>query len=157
MNWRNTESSPVSFSSPAAVIDDRSITVSATRMRAAQRTASAIAGVLGAYLVLFPTVRIRTLIFLGIFITLVNLPALVVIGFFIVIQFVEGFASLRLSGHPATEQIAFAELLRSGAYDRHVRRMRARYRARRDKLVRMLVERAPAVTPSGAAASRTDG
>src|SRR5207245_2285970 len=67
----------------------------------------AIAGVLGAYLVLFPTVRIRTLIFLGIFITLVNLPALVVIGFFIVIQFVEGFASLRLSGHPATEQIAY--------------------------------------------------
>jgi rhomboid family protein len=67
----------------------------------------AIAGVLGAYLVLFPTVRIRTLIFLGIFITLVNLPAIVVIGFFIVIQFVEGFASLRLSGHPATEQIAY--------------------------------------------------
>jgi GntR family transcriptional regulator / MocR family aminotransferase len=53
---------------------------------------------------------------------------------------------------PATDQIAFAELLRSGAYDRHVRRMRVRYHARRDRLVRMLAERAPAVTPSGAAA-----
>lgn len=53
---------------------------------------------------------------------------------------------------PATDQIAFAELLRSGAYDRHVRRMRARYRARRDRLVGMLAERVPAVTPTGAAA-----
>jgi GntR family transcriptional regulator/MocR family aminotransferase len=53
---------------------------------------------------------------------------------------------------PATDQVAFAELLRSGAYDRHVRRMRARYRMRRERLVRMLAERAPAVTPSGAAA-----
>jgi GntR family transcriptional regulator / MocR family aminotransferase len=53
---------------------------------------------------------------------------------------------------PATDQIAFADLLHSGAYDRHVRRMRARYRARRDRLVRMLAERVPAVTPSGAAA-----
>jgi GntR family transcriptional regulator/MocR family aminotransferase len=53
---------------------------------------------------------------------------------------------------PATDQVAFAELLRSGAYDRHVRRMRARYRTRRERLVRMLAERAPAVTPSGAAA-----
>jgi membrane associated rhomboid family serine protease len=67
----------------------------------------AIAGVLGAYLVLSPGARVRTLIFLGIFITVVQLPALVVIGFFIVIQFIEGFASLRLSGHAATEQVAY--------------------------------------------------
>ena len=67
----------------------------------------AIAGVLGAYLVLSPGARIRTLIFLGIFITVLQLPAVVVIGFFIVIQFVEGFASLRLAGHPATENVAY--------------------------------------------------
>ena len=67
----------------------------------------AIAGVLGAYLVLSPGARIRTLIFLGIFITVVQLPAVIVIGFFIVIQFVEGLASLRLAGHAATEQIAY--------------------------------------------------
>ncbi|MEA2661525.1 MAG: hypothetical protein QOH08_1097 [Chloroflexota bacterium] len=67
----------------------------------------AIAGVLGAYLVLFPRARIRTLIFLGIFITVLQLPALVVIGFFVLIQFVEAFGSLRLSGHAATEQVAY--------------------------------------------------
>ena len=46
---------------------------------------------------------------------------------------------------PAPDQIALCQLLRSGAYERHVRRMRARYRARRDRLVAMLAERAPAL------------
>ncbi|HEX9268720.1 MAG TPA: rhomboid family intramembrane serine protease [Candidatus Limnocylindria bacterium] len=67
----------------------------------------AIAGVLGAYLIMFPTARIRTLIFLGIFITVVQLPAIVVIGFFIVIQLIEGLAELRMTGHPAAESIAY--------------------------------------------------
>jgi GntR family transcriptional regulator / MocR family aminotransferase len=53
---------------------------------------------------------------------------------------------------PALDQIAFAELLGSGAYERHVRRMRARYRHRRDRLVAMLAERAPAITPVGISA-----
>jgi GntR family transcriptional regulator / MocR family aminotransferase len=38
----------------------------------------------------------------------------------------------------APDQIALAELLRSGAYERHVRRMRGRYRARRDRLLAAL-------------------
>lgn len=67
----------------------------------------AIAGVLGAYLVLFPTVRVRTLVFLGIFITVIQLPALVIIGFFIVIQAIEGIAELRIAAHPATAHIAY--------------------------------------------------
>ena len=49
----------------------------------------------------------------------------------------------------APDQIAFAELLRSGAYERHIRRMRARYRARRDRLVAALP---PGVTPVGISA-----
>jgi GntR family transcriptional regulator / MocR family aminotransferase len=53
---------------------------------------------------------------------------------------------------PAPDQIAFAELLGSGAYERHVRRMRARYRLRRDRLVAMLAECAPAITPIGISA-----
>jgi GntR family transcriptional regulator/MocR family aminotransferase len=52
----------------------------------------------------------------------------------------------------ATEQIAFAGLLRSGAFERHVRRMRARYRSRRDRLVAMLAASAPAVEPVGISA-----
>ncbi|MFJ8823414.1 PLP-dependent aminotransferase family protein [Streptomyces sp. NPDC102467] len=50
------------------------------------------------------------------------------------------------------EQLALAEFLRSGAYDRHVRRMRQRYRLRRDRLVRALAERAPHIEVTGIAA-----
>ena len=76
----------------------------------------AIAGVLGAYLVLSPGARIRTLIFLGIFITVIQLPAIIVIGFFIVIQIIEGIAALRLVGYPAAEQVAyFAHIFGFGA------------------------------------------
>jgi len=54
--------------------------------------------------------------------------------------------------HGILDQLAFAELLRSGAYDRHVRRMRLRYRARRDHLLRRLAADVPQVTWSGIAA-----
>ena len=67
----------------------------------------AIAGVLAAYLIMYPTARVSTLVFLGLFITIVELPALVVIGMFIVLQVIEGVAELRLTGHPATQQIAY--------------------------------------------------
>ena len=67
----------------------------------------AITGVLGAYLVMFPTARISTLVFLGIFISIYELPALVVIGIFMVLQVVEGVAELRMAGHPATQDIAY--------------------------------------------------
>ena len=67
----------------------------------------AIAGVLAAYFVMFPTARISTLVFLGIFITIVELPALIVIGMFILLQIIEGIADLRLGAHSATQQIAY--------------------------------------------------
>ena len=48
----------------------------------------------------------------------------------------------RLAGDtPALEQLALAELMGSGAYDRHVRRMRTRYRRRRDALLARLGSR----------------
>ena len=55
-------------------------------------------------------------------------------------------------GSPVLEQLVLADLLRRGDVDRHLRRTRRRYRARRDALVRALAERLPAVTISGAAA-----
>ena len=67
----------------------------------------AIAGVLAAYLVMYPTARISTLVFLGLFITIVDLPALIVIGMFIVLQIIEGIAELRLSGPAAAQQVAY--------------------------------------------------
>jgi len=67
----------------------------------------AIAGVLGAYLVMFPTARVSTLVFLGIFISIINLPAIIVIGFFIVLQVIEGVAELRMTTHAAAQQVAY--------------------------------------------------
>jgi len=67
----------------------------------------AIAGVLGAYLIMYPTARVSTLVFLGIFISIIELPSIIVIGMFIVLQVIEGVVELRLSLHPATQQIAY--------------------------------------------------
>ena len=58
----------------------------------------AISGVLGAYLLLFPRATVHTLIFLGFFVTTVKIPALIVIGFWAIIQFVNGMVSAGLHG-----------------------------------------------------------
>ncbi|MGW4895406.1 MocR-like pyridoxine biosynthesis transcription factor PdxR [Kitasatospora sp. NPDC004240] len=52
----------------------------------------------------------------------------------------------------ALDQLTLAEFVDSGAYDRHVRRMRQRYRDRRDRLVAALDARAPHVEVTGIAA-----
>jgi GntR family transcriptional regulator / MocR family aminotransferase len=52
----------------------------------------------------------------------------------------------------ATEQIAFARFLGSGGFERHIRRMRTRYRARRERLLETLAEHAPDATPVGISA-----
>jgi membrane associated rhomboid family serine protease len=54
----------------------------------------AIAGVLAAYLVLFPWARVKTVIFIFIFFTIVNLPAIVLIGIWFLLQFFSGIAAL---------------------------------------------------------------
>ncbi|MFF1476599.1 PLP-dependent aminotransferase family protein [Streptomyces sp. NPDC058301] len=50
------------------------------------------------------------------------------------------------------DQLTLADLIESGGYDRHVRRMRQRYRARRDQLLAALDEHAPHITAAGIAA-----
>jgi GntR family transcriptional regulator/MocR family aminotransferase len=50
------------------------------------------------------------------------------------------------------DQLGLADFIVSGAYDRHVRRMRQRYRGRRDRLVAALAEHAPRVAVAGVAA-----
>ncbi|MFK0296247.1 PLP-dependent aminotransferase family protein [Streptomyces sp. NPDC090442] len=50
------------------------------------------------------------------------------------------------------DQLTLAEFIQSGAYDRHLRGMRLRYRRRRDHLVDALAEHAPHVHVSGIAA-----
>jgi len=53
----------------------------------------AVSGVLGAYILLFPKAQVYTLMFLGFFIQVIRLPALIVIGFWAIIQLVSGFAT----------------------------------------------------------------
>ncbi|MEU5215651.1 PLP-dependent aminotransferase family protein [Streptomyces sp. NPDC020807] len=52
----------------------------------------------------------------------------------------------------ALDQLAFARFLESGAYDRHVRAMRLRYRRRRDQLVAAVAAHSPRTRVSGIAA-----
>ncbi len=54
----------------------------------------AIAATLGAYLVLFPRARITSLVFLGFFYQLIDVPAIVVLLFWFVLQLIDGLASL---------------------------------------------------------------
>lgn len=53
-----------------------------------------VAAVLGAYLVMFPRSRVKTLVFLGPFITITRVAAIIFIGIWIVMQFFFGIASL---------------------------------------------------------------
>ncbi len=54
----------------------------------------AIAATLGAYLVLFPRARITSLVFLGFFYQLIDVPAVIVLVFWFVLQLIDGLASL---------------------------------------------------------------
>ncbi|MBF6589662.1 MAG: rhomboid family intramembrane serine protease [Ktedonobacterales bacterium] len=69
----------------------------------------AIAGVLGAYLVFYPGSKVRTIVFIGIFITFLRLAAFIVIGFFILLQVVEAFILVQnsLNGQIQNGGVAF--------------------------------------------------
>jgi GntR family transcriptional regulator/MocR family aminotransferase len=55
-------------------------------------------------------------------------------------------------GTPALDQLALAQLIESGRYDRHLRRMRAVYARKREALIAALAEHAPGVRLTGLAA-----
>jgi membrane associated rhomboid family serine protease len=57
----------------------------------------AIAATLGAYLVLFPGARITSLVFLGFFYQLIDVPAVVVLVFWFVLQLIDGLTSLGMT------------------------------------------------------------
>jgi membrane associated rhomboid family serine protease len=58
----------------------------------------AISGVLGAYLLLFPHARVLTLIPLGFFTQLTEIPAVIVLGFWIVVQVFNGMLTFNFQG-----------------------------------------------------------
>jgi membrane associated rhomboid family serine protease len=56
----------------------------------------AIAGVLGGYILLHPRARVLTLIFLFLFVTLIELPALVVLGVWFILQALPGIGGVSI-------------------------------------------------------------
>ncbi len=77
------------------------------------------------------------------------------IGWMVVPDSLAGDLARVLGGLGVTgivEQLALAELLDSGGYDKHVRIMRGRYRQRRDELVEMVAGRGESVRMPGIAA-----
>jgi membrane associated rhomboid family serine protease len=58
----------------------------------------AISGVLGAYLMLFPKAKVKTLVFLGILITIVRIPAAFLLIFWLAIQILSNMASSNVGG-----------------------------------------------------------
>jgi membrane associated rhomboid family serine protease len=66
----------------------------------------AIAGVLGAYLVIFGSAQVRTLVFIGPIILLPRIPAMLLIGFWFATQLISGIGSLTERTHE-TGGVAF--------------------------------------------------
>ena len=70
-------------------------------------------------------------------------------------SFTEQVATAKIDmdrGSPVIDQLAFADFLVHGEFDRHLRRMRPLYRQRRDALITALAEHLPTLTPAGASA-----
>ncbi len=58
----------------------------------------AIGGVMGAYIVLYPRVHVHMLLFLGLFVTTFAVPAVVMLGYWIVLQLLGGVGSIGATG-----------------------------------------------------------
>ena len=58
----------------------------------------AIGGVMGAYIVLYPRVHVHLLVILGFFITTFAVPAVAMLGYWLLVQLLGGFSSLGATG-----------------------------------------------------------
>jgi membrane associated rhomboid family serine protease len=61
----------------------------------------AIAGVMGAYLLMFPGAMVRTLVLLPFFFTVVHLPAIILIGLWFILQIFQGIMSVGMDAGTA--------------------------------------------------------
>jgi membrane associated rhomboid family serine protease len=73
----------------------------------------AIAGVLGAYLVLYPRARVLSAVFFGYFVQVVAVPAVIVLGLWFVLQLISGAASL---GAPTAAEGGVATFAHVGGF-----------------------------------------
>jgi membrane associated rhomboid family serine protease len=67
----------------------------------------AIAATLGAYLVLFPRARVTTAIFLVFFFQLIDVPAVIVLAAWFILQLLDGIGSLSVTAATAEGGVAF--------------------------------------------------
>jgi membrane associated rhomboid family serine protease len=58
----------------------------------------AIGGVMGAYIVLYPRVHVHLLVWLGFYVTTVAVPAVLMLGYWLLLQLLGGFGSLGAEG-----------------------------------------------------------
>ncbi|MDH3976939.1 MAG: rhomboid family intramembrane serine protease [Gammaproteobacteria bacterium] len=58
----------------------------------------AIGGVMGAYIVLYPRVKVHMLLFLGFFVTTFAMPAMYMLGYWLLIQLIGGVGSIGATG-----------------------------------------------------------
>jgi membrane associated rhomboid family serine protease len=70
----------------------------------------AIAGVLGGYILLFPRARVVTVIFIVFFFTILELPALLILGFWFVQQALFGYFDLNTAGQSGGGVAYFAHI-----------------------------------------------
>src|SRR5207247_4169135 len=70
----------------------------------------AIAGVLGAYILLFPRAQVTTLIPIFVFVTVRQIPALIVLGLWFVLQLFVGVASIGVQDANAGGIAVFAHI-----------------------------------------------
>ena len=101
----------------------------------------AISGVMGAYLVLYPRVRVDTLVVLVVFVQVVKLPAAAMLGLWFVLQLLQGAVSSSVAGGVAFWAhvggfAAGALLIRLFARAKLVDAKRAHRRLTRDELGR---------------------
>jgi len=70
----------------------------------------AIAGVMGAYLLKFPRARIQTLVVVILFITRVEIPAVLILGYWFIVQLFSGAGSIGYSHVPQGGTAYFAHI-----------------------------------------------
>jgi len=58
----------------------------------------AIGGVMGAYILLYPRVKVILLIFLGFFVTTISVPAILMLGYWFLLQLLGGLSSVTSTG-----------------------------------------------------------
>jgi membrane associated rhomboid family serine protease len=95
----------------------------------------AIAGVLGGYLILFPRARVVTVIFIVFFFTIVELPALLILGFWFVQQILFGYFDLNSAGENGG--VAYFAHIGGFAFGLLAIRLFASERKRRDQIDRV--------------------